>query len=204
MTLFSFSRSALCILAIFCLYGRGPAVASLLASECDRNLCAVYAGTTTRTDGATVSWQDLTPILLLQVMDDSLVVQSDQFTLISQAMKADIEGLRANIVNSIAATRFDINVVSPEGEELQFVDAPIRLGNEFYEDDTYLAIPAIGSNNYRRNDGSIVSYLFDVTFGLVHAKDKVLLLMLLGPDKDSAWGRHTFEHITKRLAKENP
>lgn len=178
-------------------------VASLLVQECDTSVCAVYAGELADDNKVPASWAAVPPLFQLQVMDDGFVVETEQFVDLMQAMKADIEGLRKNVAANLAATPFGVNVLTPEGDALELIDTSAEISDDVYESDSYLALPANGSNIYKRSDGSIVSYSFDATFGFIHARDKILLLMMLGPEKDSDWGWRSFEYIVGELAHAN-
>ena len=182
--------------------GRHP-LASLSVETCPKALCAIYIGEPSEAGSSSESWQDVAPFFQVQVIDDALVVGPGVFPAIVESMKADIDRLRALVTEGISEAMFDTHVLFTDGEELEFDDAPVELSEEFLESDTHFAIPASGSNNYRRLDGSIVRYEFDMTFGFIHAQDKILLLLMFGPGKDAGWSQGVFEEFSAVLAEVN-
>lgn len=178
-------------------------LASLMLESCNIDLCAVYADLESGGGKLPRTWSEVAPFFQIAVLDDEFVIASDQFAELKETMKSDTAGLRASITQSIAATPFDMHALSLTGEELEFVGAPTEFGDTAYEGDSYLAFPATGSNDYKKADSSFVTYEFDVTFGFIHASDKIVVVILFGPEKDSSWGKRTFEYIADELAKAN-
>lgn len=178
-------------------------ILSRMARECDGKQCGAYAGESGGAGLMARTWKALPPFFLLEVLDDELVVQPGQFPGLKQTLKADAEGFRANAAAGLAELPFNINIVSPEGSELVFVDASANASDEFFESEIHLAIAAHGMIKYKRRNGSIVSHRFDAMIGFVLVKDKVLVTSLIAPTEGPAWTRRTFENLAQLLAKEN-
>lgn len=174
-----------------------------LAQECDGKNCGMYVGEADSTELLTRTWETLPPFFLLEVLDDELAVQSDQFPRIMQILRADAEGFRANAESGLSELPFDVDIVAPDGSDLFFVNATAEASEEFYQSEICLAIPVSGTINYKHKDGSTVGYRLNMMLGFVLVKDKIVVTSLIARGKEMPWIAHSFEKFIEVLADEN-
>ncbi len=175
--------------------------ASSLAQECDQKPCVVLLGSSPETEYQ--SWADIAPIVKIQILDDTVSVDDEHFAAFKQAAKTDIDGLREIVAGEIDESAFEDLAVSSDGELLQLIDSPWHISDDVIEADSYLAVSGTFETRYRRTDESMLSYMFLFTSGTVLVRDKVLTIMVLGPEDDAGGKSSVFERIVHALLSAN-
>ena len=179
-------------------------IASMLDDDaCPIDACVVFAGRPRGGEGAALRWEDVPAIIILEATDGS-PVSPELFAELKRRLNADI-GLRNSYAEGPVRERiFDVGLLSIDHTELEFVDAPVELSEHLYEGDTYIGFPASLTNNYRRPDGSIVSYEVQMTTGLIHTANDMLMFFIAQPGEDAEWSERVLVDYAEALAKANP
>lgn len=174
-----------------------------MAQECDGRNCGMYTSAFGSAEVQSRTWDSFPPFILLEMLDDEMVVQAGQFPSLMQILKADAEGFRANVESGFAELPFDIDIIAPDGSDLLFISASAEAEQEFYESEICLAIPVLGTVNYKNTDGSIVGHGLMMMVGFVHVRDKIAVISLIAPGKEMSWTERTFEDFIEVLANKN-
>ncbi len=130
-------------------------------------------------------------------------ISADEFARMVDRMKQDTETIREFVGAGMAVSGLEAYSIDFVTERLDFIDSTINISDEVFGDDTYLAIAANGSNNFRGEGGRKYRDKFDMTFSFAHAGNKGLLITTFGPGKDAKWGRETIEAIIESLRLAN-
>jgi len=171
-------------------------------SQCNPALCAVYFDTAEAAERSSESVESWPSFFMLEVLDDAFVIEPQEFKIVVQHLKENIEGLRSDMLQSVSAIAFP-SISAPPGDKLEYLDSSLEFEDQYLEGDSYLIIPGYARNNYQRNDGTVVSYGFTATFGFLHAKDKMLLLSIIAPEKSLPWVSQTSQKIAEELKQSN-
>lgn len=180
-----------------------PIAFMLDADDCPIGWCVIFMGRPRGGQGAAPHWEGVPAMFVVQATDMS-PVSPELFAEIRRRLKADIDFVRDLYAQRPEQEKIDVGRLSLDHAELEFIDAPIELSEHFYEGDIYLGIPASVTNNYRRPDGSIVSYEFQMTVGFIHAANGVLMLMIVQPGDDAEWSESALVEYAEALANANP